>query len=279
MRSVNYDIVVAYRIYPGISKHPLVYENDKFKLSELCLRSFKDSLGNLAVKLIVLLDGCPDRFKYLFQKYFSSKDLELIELDGIGNRATFKMQMDVLLKQTDAELVYFAEDDYFYLSNQMECMVELIKQNKHIHFVFPYDHPDYYQVFANFSCHLIHGELKHWRSVFSGCLTFLTSKNVLNQTKSVFFSYCNGNHDSSVWLALTNYPFTHPIEFIRMCVKQPFYVKSFLNAFRYTCFELFFKKRRSLWAPIPSIATHLEKQGIAPVVNWQSHIKRYDFKK
>ena len=45
------DLAIAYRIYPGISKIPPIYSDDKFKLSELCLRSFKQSLGGLRVKI------------------------------------------------------------------------------------------------------------------------------------------------------------------------------------------------------------------------------------
>ena len=43
----KYDLTVAYRIYPKISRSPAIYRNDKFKLSEFCLKSFKDSLGIL----------------------------------------------------------------------------------------------------------------------------------------------------------------------------------------------------------------------------------------
>ena len=43
----NYDLAVAYRIYPGVSKVPPVFSQDKLKLAEFCLKSFKDSLGDL----------------------------------------------------------------------------------------------------------------------------------------------------------------------------------------------------------------------------------------
>ena len=86
----NYDLAVAYRIYPKVSKVPLVFGDNKFKLAELCLRSFKNSLGSLRVKIWVLLDNCPAKYEELFKKYFDINDLEIIKLPGIGNRGTFK---------------------------------------------------------------------------------------------------------------------------------------------------------------------------------------------
>ena len=47
-----YDLVVAYRLYPKVSKsaQSLPFGDDKALLAETCLKSFKDSLGSLRVK-------------------------------------------------------------------------------------------------------------------------------------------------------------------------------------------------------------------------------------
>ena len=42
--------------------------DDKSKLSELCLKSFKDSLGSLKVRMFVLLDDCPPSYEDLFKQ-------------------------------------------------------------------------------------------------------------------------------------------------------------------------------------------------------------------
>lgn len=63
---MNYDLVVAYRVYPGIAKIPPVYANDKLKLVELCFKSFVLSLADLKVKIYVLLDGCPMSMRMFF---------------------------------------------------------------------------------------------------------------------------------------------------------------------------------------------------------------------
>src|ERR1700683_3904958 len=81
------DLAIAYRIYPGISKSPAFFPTDKFKLSEMCLWSFKKALGGLRVKIWALLDGCPPEYETLFRETFQSDDLEILWLDKIGNLA------------------------------------------------------------------------------------------------------------------------------------------------------------------------------------------------
>src|ERR1700731_1686715 len=60
-----YDLVVAYRIYPMFSKlgQGLPFGDDKLRLAEVCLRSFRDSLGSLRVKIWAILDGCPQEYR------------------------------------------------------------------------------------------------------------------------------------------------------------------------------------------------------------------------
>src|SRR5437899_10104486 len=126
---MTYDIAIVYRIYPGVSKSPVVFPDDKYRLSELCLSSFRASLGSLNVKMWVLLDACPDSYASLFRKYFNEQELELIRLDGIGNARTFWKQIDILSRQETSEYVYFAEDDYFYLPGQFPAMLTFLKEN------------------------------------------------------------------------------------------------------------------------------------------------------
>ena len=63
MKKRTYDLVVAYRIFPKVSKSPPIFQNNKYKLAHLCLKSFKESLGSLKVKIYALLDNCPPNMK------------------------------------------------------------------------------------------------------------------------------------------------------------------------------------------------------------------------
>src|SRR5271170_2198357 len=79
MSQFGYDLAVAYRIYPKMSaSRPPIFAEDKFKLAELCFRSFKGSLGNLKVKLWVLLNHCPPEYEKMFTQSWPAEDLVLV---------------------------------------------------------------------------------------------------------------------------------------------------------------------------------------------------------
>jgi hypothetical protein len=268
----NFDLAVAYRIYPRVAKPAagLPFSEDKLRLSEICLRSFKDSLGGLRVKLWVLLDGCPPEYEDLFRKYFDAEDLVLVPLHGVGNQATFGKQIDVLLGQENSDLVYFAEDDYFYLPNQFHQMTDLLRAYPDAHFVAPYDHPDCY-------CLEIHQHKKymrvygghHWRTAASTCLTFLTRKEILWRKESIFRSYCRRNDDCSVWLSLTKKSLFNPVRPLRFAFREPHFAKIIAKSWFYGWKQILLGEQMKLWVPVPGIATHLDANALSPAVEWR----------
>ncbi len=271
---MQYDLAVAYRIYPRVSKVPLIFADDKYSLAELCLKSFKASLGDLRAKMWVLLDSCPSEYDDLFRRYFKPEDLELIHLSGIGNQLAFNEQISILVNQDKADLVYFAEDDYFYLPHQFAQMIDLLTQNNDVDFVSPYDHLDYY--FSGFHQHQISLKVfqgRYWRTANSTCLTFLTSKSTLKKTRKVFASFANGNYDASLWLSLTKFHLFNPIRAMRFLINNPFWLKLILNAWYYCWRQILFGRRWKLWVPMPAIATHTDSDYLAPTVDWQSIIQ------
>lgn len=260
-----YDLTVAYRIYPGVSKVPPVFSQDKYKLSQLCLKSFKDSLGDLKVKMIVLLDNCPEEYNELFKKCFTEENLELIELKGIGNQATFDLQINLLLEQEYSEKVYFAEDDYFYLPGQFKEMICFIDDFDDVDFVSAYDHLDYY----NHPLHQHEYETRNnddrkWRTANSTCLTFLTTKKTLKKSQKTLKTYVNGNYDSSMWLALTKYQI-NPFKMLKSAEMRKIIFRVWSDSWK----QVILGKRFKLWTPLPSIATHMENNCIAPGINWK----------
>lgn len=260
----NYDLSVAYRIYPRVSKVPPVFKEDKYKLSEFCLKSFKESLGDLNAKIFVLLDNCPPEYEDLFKKYFDDEDLELIRLDGVGNLATFALQIKTLLNQDFSDIVYFAEDDYFYMPNQFIEMLELLKENDDVDFVSPYDHPDDYHLKLHEHPYQVKAtEKRHWRTASSTCLTFLTDKKTLKMTREVFKSYSLGNHDASMWMSLTKYNMFHPIATLKNR-KEHLYYKVIRLAWHYNGKQILFGKKWKLWVPLPTIGIHLESDFLPP---------------
>jgi hypothetical protein len=267
----KYDVAVVYRIYPKVAKPALglPFSDDKERLSEICLQSFRQSLGDLRAKVWVLLDGCPPQYAEMFHNVFAPEDLVLERLPGIGNHGTFNRQIEILLQQEDADLVYFAEDDYFYLPKQFKLMTEFMRASADVDFVSPFDHLDCYtlelhrrptwlRVFQN----------HHWRTAASTCLTFLTRRSTLRETEWIFRSYARRNYDCSLWLSLTKENVFRPWDLMRWSVRQPLLVKIIAKAWLYGAPQILFGKRRKLWTPVPAIATHLDFNALSPTIDW-----------
>src|SRR5258708_20978778 len=247
----------------------LSFSEDKLKFSEICLRSFKESLGNLRVKLWAILDGCPEEYDALFQKYFEDQDLVLVRLPGVSNQATFEKQIEILLQQEDSDLIYFAEDDYFYLRDQFPLMVRFLREGQAVDFVTPYDHPDCYQLD-------LHHEPKwvtvfeghHWRTAASTCLTFLTRKSTLAEYESTIRTYARGNNDCAMWLSLTKRRVFNPLAPMGFFAKHEYYWKIFVQAWLFCWRQIIFCRAAKLWVPLPGVATHLAAGLLSPGVDF-----------
>ena len=268
----SYDIAIAYRIYPKLaaSAASFALDGDKRRLSEACLRSFKESLGGLRARIWVLLDGCPE-YADLFQKYFDPTDLTLLKLNGIGNQATFRRQIEVLLEQRASDLVYFAEDDYVYLPRQFHCMIDFLLGQRDVDFVSPYDHLDCYTL----DLHRQPSWLKvrggrHWRTAASTCLTFLTKRETLRRTQSVFRKYKRRSLDCSLWLSLTKQRIFNPFFVVRSFFQEPLFCRIVFKSWLYCWPQILFGRRWKLWVPVPAIATHLDTNALSPNVDWHA---------
>jgi hypothetical protein len=272
----KYELAVAYRIYPQVAKPALglPLSHDKLQLADACLRSFRDSLGPIRVKLWALLDGCSREYGDLFLRYFDPEQLVLVPLDNIGNLGTFDRQIDLLLEQTGAELVYFAEDDYFYLPGQFAKMVEFLNANEDADFVSPYDHLDCYQLeLHNRPKWLRVSADHHWRTASSTCLTFLTRRDILRQTENIFRSYGRRNSDASLWLSLTKDAIWNPFTLARYCATNSWLTKIILKTWIHGWRQILFGRQRKLWVPVPGIATHMDASALSPAIDWKALIE------
>lgn len=274
MASNSIELTIAYRIYPGVSKTPFVHSDNKLKLTELGIRTLKQSLSNHRVKMIFLLDNCPPAYSEMILSFYSEKDISIIKYNGIGNLATFGKQIDVLLLQNDSELVMFAEDDYVYRKDELAKAIRLLESHSSIDFVTPYDHLDSYTlpIHTAKKYEIIAEEGLHWRTSASTCLTFMTKKSTLKKCEHVFRSYCKGNWDSSLWFALTKYNVLD-VRSLLLIFNDFFLFKAVVKSWLKCGWQIGFGKKYKLWQPMPSIATHMEKTGLAPVNNWDQIVQ------
>ncbi|MBC7091104.1 MAG: hypothetical protein H5T50_04245 [Nitrososphaeria archaeon] len=263
---MDYSVSVALRVAPNLNSKQ-VYFRSKYDLVKVCFKSLLRALDGLDFELFVILDGCPKSFEKIFRENVGGNVLKILNVYMIGNSATFLLQIFLLSTHASSEYVYFAEDDYFYIDSIKE-MLELMSKKSFIDFLSPYDHPDYhfrrdihpYKIVSfNYGGRL-------WKNVMSTCCTFMTRKNILDETCLVLESYKDvGDH--FMWHLLTR---KLPVKNFIKVNYHPSYLRRLMFLLNY---ERKFSKKRaySLWAPEPTIATHMQKGCLSPKIDWRKH--------
>ena len=69
----------------------------------------------------------------LFITALKKFDIELIKLNGRGY-STFNKQIEILLNQDIADIVYLAEDDYIFLPNSLQDAVKFMRSDNSVTF-------------------------------------------------------------------------------------------------------------------------------------------------
>ncbi|HMP87214.1 MAG TPA: hypothetical protein PKE63_08030, partial [Lacibacter sp.] len=85
MMQYSYDVAVAWRIYPGVSKVPLIYPQDKWQLVRTCLLSFMQATGELRIRYYFILDGCPPAYRELIESLLPGPCTTILETPAMGN--------------------------------------------------------------------------------------------------------------------------------------------------------------------------------------------------
>lgn len=267
-----YDLAVAYRVYPGLSRAGFPGVRDKEALVAGCLRSFKAALGDLRVKIWAILDGCPESYAERFRTEFD--DVTLVRMERVGNARTFLEQISLLCAQTDSEMVYFAEDDYVYMPGALERMVRFLETLRDTSFLSAYDHPDTYCVPAS----MPHGDVRlheaqEWHTVVSTCLSFMTRRSTLVHVAPLLKTYARGNYDSSIWQSLTKTNTRVYAHAPWRLATDTFALRVMAKAWWFGWKEIIRGPQYTLWVPVPSLATHLAPAYLAPKVDWTVHFR------
>lgn len=268
--SKAYDIAIAWRIYPKVSKVPIIFADDKYRMVETSLRSFIESARGLKIFYFFLLDGCPPEYNRLIASLFDPQVFSIVETPAIGNGATFAKQIEILSEQDKADIIYFAEDDYLYAPGEFKKAYDLLRNDSSVDFISCYLPMDVFRHPIHQHKRLVaYKEDKCWLTANSTCLTFMTSVKTLNETKPLLLTYAKGNNDCAIWLIITKTHVLNPLAYIKfMGNKECFGILKM--AVKYS-FRYFFSLRKyRLWMPHTAICTHLEKGNESPGVDWVS---------
>lgn len=208
-----------------------------------CLRSFLLAFRHVAPRaaVVFLNDGpVPEEREGLMRRFGS-----VILLPGIGNSPSFRRCVASALALNDGELAYFAEDDYLYVESAFARMLDVFDTIPRADYVTLFDHKDRYtrrdDARGGYS-RLFVAAGQHWRTVESTCMTFGARVRRLR---------------SDAWvLKLGTVPRRRPKDRLMWRLLQG----QHLFTWKYP--------KRMLLGPVPSLATHMDTAGLAPLVDW-----------
>ncbi len=268
-------LAIAHRICPALAQTAVGF-GTKEELVRATTRSLAASLAGFdgAVRLFVILDGCPS-FRDFFTEAFApvgNVQISFEDTPSIGNQATYARQFEILLKQTDADYLYFSEDDYIYYGNAFAAMADFLNQ-KGVDFITPLDHPDRYNHALGNKGPLRKETIRvsrhcHWRTAESSCMTFMTTRRVFAEAQALIATYGTGAMDGTMWVALTKTGVFNPVKILSAALAyilgldRPFVFYMPLCAWKHSGIHLLTTRRFSLWQPIPTLAVHLSRTSL-----------------
>lgn len=210
----------------------------------LCLRSFLRAFERVRDRADITFvnDGpMPDDRLDVMKQYG-----KIVSFPGLGNSPSYRETLAMAIKLPGDSLVYFAEDDYLYTAAALEKLLAAFDELPKVDYVTLYDHMDRYirtdDSRRGYSRVYIAGGL-HWRTVESTCMTFGARVNRLA---------------GDAWIhRLGTIPKTPRDRTIWRCSQGE---KGFFWKF----------PKRTLIGPIPSLATHMDPEGLSPNVDWEA---------
>jgi len=187
-------MIVYYRMcgIPSTNPSP-IYQEDKFKLNEICLRSFVRAFKEVNPSMVFLNDFCDGRYSEMIDRIVPfDKEIQSSEI-GINETCLKQYQM---AKETNEDLILFQECDYYYRPNTGRTVLSGVKD---LGLISPYDNLNFY---LDSSIHSSSIQVKlvdnqHWRTVERTTMTFALKSQVLKDNLDIFMKY--GYLDDNLW--------------------------------------------------------------------------------
>lgn len=168
---------------------------DKTTLVEKCVKSLVQSANRYdgKIKFIWFDDhSSQDMIDKVFRVFTQSKhEVEFHPLEQRGWNASGLAQFDAG-RSSDADLVYFVEDDYLHYPTAIEEMIDAyltFKKNLGIEVgIHPYDDPDNYLPLYIDECRIVLGKNRHWRTNKYSTFTVMCSPEIVRKFWSRFYT-------------------------------------------------------------------------------------------
>ena len=264
----KYNIIFrACDIVNAVNKNPRPFNLEKAQLIKLCFLSLVESLKDLDFKIIVLGDKLSEEMITFFNRF----EVEL-HLGNFGNAASFRETLKIASTIPDDEWIYFCEDDYLHVPHAFRIIDHFLNERNSLFnqkkkldnlstllnlkdkdlFIFPPDYPDRYKPrYRKHSLILVSSDC-HWRQVTNITLTFLTKSSAIKKHFSLFKKSSVKAGEGTLG-----------------------------NADRLLSRKLFGRFGCGFWtssvcfSPIPGLSTHMHRDTMTPLVNWEKIIRDY----
>lgn len=224
------ELTVFYRMCSHENTKLKPFKASKLELITKCYRSFLKAFERIELKVIFIIDKPTCELVELVETCPFKHEIETCD---IGNVGTFHKQLEYA-KDIEGN-VLLLEDDYLWLPDSGSKFIDAMGVDS---FVTPYDHPDYYRLDEHFlwnndtsGLEILGGH--HWHSVRSTTLTF----GGFGETFANWYEYMlpYGVNDFDMWNMITSGNNGSSV----------------------------------LLSPIPSLATHVESDMLAPNIDWE----------
>ena len=186
-------------------------ELDKLGLIKMCMASFVNAFKDIQPFVHFIIDKPTIELVDLCDSIQFDHELELLHTDdwNSGNVVSFHRQIDLGKEANDD--VLFLEDDYYFLPDAGEKLLEGLKLHE---FVSPYHHP---------SIKPISAVKDGWQTIPSTTLTFATNSKYIDV--DVMKEY--GWADEPMWKEVTlKYSLAQPVPSLATHMETPFLAPS-----------------------------------------------------
>ena len=186
---------VFYRLTEIPSTNPSpIYQEDKLKLNELCLKSFVRAYSDLQPHVTFICDYCTPQTKEMIERVcpFEKK----IMMTSMGINETAMLQFSMANELEGNESILFQECDYIYSGVIGKKMDQAIQE---LGMVSPYNHPNFYidkTIHSDIAMIKLVGD-DYYRSTERNTLTFGIRLDVFKVNVDIFKKY--GYLDDKNW--------------------------------------------------------------------------------
>jgi len=254
-----HDLAVCYRICPKPPKPNVLGLTDKLDVVASGLSSFKRSIGPLRVKLWIILDDCPPEYLKLVKRRLYNVDHDIISGQWRSINGTLLKQIEVLTTQTDAPFCYFAEDDYLFKPGGMAAAHRFMRLHPFVDAISLAYHSDYNRRWVdriNEREYEFEGIV--WKRQVASTSSFMIRRDSLIESAPTIRTFVDGNSDLGFWMALTKLRVFNPWVLVRGWGDGRFIPGSMALAWWHCRDQILNGRKLLLFAPQPSLATHME---------------------